>query len=84
MAKYDQPNPWRYFHMGLELAIAAVVFAGIGWLIDGRLGTTPWGILIGAGIGFTTGMYLFVKQAKQAMARSLDRSQKQSSHDEHD
>ena len=23
MAKYDQPNPWRYFHMGLELAIAA-------------------------------------------------------------
>ncbi len=27
---------------GIELAVTPVVFGGIGWLVDGQLGTAPW------------------------------------------
>ena len=27
---------------GIELAVTPLVFGGIGWLVDGRLGTGPW------------------------------------------
>lgn len=27
---------------GVELALTPVVFGGIGWVLDGRLGTGPW------------------------------------------
>ncbi len=27
---------------GIELAVTPLVFGGLGWLVDGRLGTSPW------------------------------------------
>ena len=27
---------------GIELAVTPLVFGGLGWLVDGRLGTAPW------------------------------------------
>lgn len=66
MAKTDKPNPWRHAHMGLELAGAAIVLAAIGWFIDGRYGTGPWGAVIGLVVGFVGGFYLFIKDALQA------------------
>lgn len=59
-------NMWRMAHMGLEFAGAMVVLALIGWLVDRRYGTAPIFALIGGGVGFTGGMYLFIKAALKA------------------
>ena len=66
MADNGKPNPWRYAHMGLEFAGAALVLALVGWFIDGRYDTRPWGAVTGATVGFAGGMYLFIKDALQA------------------
>lgn len=44
--------------MGLELLVAICTWAGIGYLVDGWLGTRPWFLTIGALVGFGAGMYL--------------------------
>ncbi|QQE10869.1 AtpZ/AtpI family protein [Planctomycetota bacterium] len=56
-------NPWVMFHMGLEFAGAAAILALIGWFIDTKYETGPYGALIGATIGFVGGFYLFIKEA---------------------
>lgn len=42
---------------GIELAVTPVVFGGLGWIIDGRLGTGPW---------FTLGLAAFALVATVA------------------
>lgn len=59
----QEPNPWRLAHMGLEFAGAVVVLAAVGWFIDRRAGTEPWGVIIGTVIGAAGGLYLFIKEA---------------------
>lgn len=44
--------------MGVELVAAILTWAAIGWVIDDRLGTDPWGIVVGALIGNAAGLYL--------------------------
>lgn len=66
MAKSEKPNPWRYAHMGMEFAGAALVLALVGWFIDSRYGSEPWGAVTGATVGFAGGLYLFIKDAIQA------------------
>ena len=66
MPQRSDPSPWRLAHLGLEFAGAAVVMGLIGWWIDNEWGTSPWGALIGASIGFTGGLYLFIKEALEA------------------
>ena len=70
MADPKQPNPWRYAHMGLEFAGAALVLTLVGWYVDRTWGTRPWGAVIGACLGFTGGMYLFIKDALKANRES--------------
>ena len=66
MVEPKQPNPWRSTHMGLEFAGAALVMTLVGYYIDQRYGSKPWGVLIGASVGFAGGMYLFIKEALKA------------------
>jgi len=51
--------------MGMELIAAVLLWAGIGWLVDGWLGTPPWGLVIGAILGNAAGMYLIFLRANQ-------------------
>jgi F0F1-type ATP synthase assembly protein I len=44
--------------MGVELISATLLWAGIGWFIDSRLGTAPWFLAIGAIVGNVAGVYL--------------------------
>lgn len=44
--------------MGVELVSATIVWAGVGWLIDGWLGTSPWFFAAGAIVGNAAGIYL--------------------------
>ena len=67
MAKQpEQPNLWRMAHMGLEFAGAALLLALIGYYIDTRFGTAPWGAVTGLLIGLVGGMYRFIKEALAA------------------
>lgn len=69
----NAPRPWQFAHIGLEFAGAAVVMALIGWWLDARFGTEPWLAVIGAAIGMTGGMYLFIKAALRANRSSAPR-----------
>jgi ATP synthase protein I len=51
--------------MGVELVAAILTWVGIGWLVDGWIGTRPWGIVIGALIGNAAGLYLISLRANR-------------------
>jgi F0F1-type ATP synthase assembly protein I len=63
MAGDDQSGMGRGLTLGLELAAAVGLGTFIGNWIDHKHNTSPWGVLIGAGIGFVAGMYLMFKEA---------------------
>lgn len=56
--------------MGLDLAAAVGVGALLGWWIDRRYETDPWGILICSTIGIVGGLLNFVRAAQVASRRA--------------
>lgn len=60
--------------MGFELAAAIVGLTLLGVWIDYRFKTGPVGVLVGAGIGVTGGLYNFIRAALR-MAAERDRPQ---------
>jgi ATP synthase protein I len=67
MADKERFPGWvRYSGVGLEMAGAVAGFALIGYWIDGRYGSKPWGILIGLVLGLTGGLYNLIRQSLQA------------------
>jgi ATP synthase protein I len=81
-ARYAWPMPaerrsagWiRYSGIGLELAGATAGLALVGYWIDGRFGTSPWGLLGGVVIGIVGGLYNLVRESLEAIreARTED------------
>ena len=61
------PGWVRYSGVGLELAGATAGLALVGYWIDGKFGTSPWGILSGVIIGIVGGLYNLVKQSLAAV-----------------
>jgi F0F1-type ATP synthase assembly protein I len=45
----------------MEIAVGLGLGAVIGNWIDRKYQSAPWGVLIGAGLGFAAGMYLLIK-----------------------
>ncbi len=41
--------------LGIEMAAAVFVGAGIGYLLDSRLGSAPWGLSLGVVLGAAAG-----------------------------
>ena len=76
----DRRSPgWvRYSGVGLELAGAIAGLALVGYWIDGKFGTTPWGILGGVIIGMVGGMYNLVKESLAAVREAKDDDDKKS------
>jgi F0F1-type ATP synthase assembly protein I len=63
----DRFPAWvRYSGVGFELAGATAGLALIGYWIDGKFGTSPWGILVGVFIGIVGGLFNLVKQSLEA------------------
>jgi ATP synthase protein I len=63
----DRFPAWvRYSGVGLELAGATAGLALVGYWIDGKFGTSPWGILIGVFVGIGGGLYNMVKESLAA------------------
>jgi len=43
--------------LGLEIAVAVFFGAGFGYLADGWLKSSPWGMVIGVGLGAAAGFW---------------------------
>jgi len=57
----------RFAGAGLELGGSAILFAAIGYAIDAQMGNvTLVATALGAVLGFTAGMYRFVRLAMQS------------------
>lgn len=61
------PSWVRHSGVGLELAGVTAGFALLGYWIDRRYGTAPWGVLIGVVLGLVGGLYNLVRQSLQAV-----------------
>lgn len=61
------PGWVRYSGVGLELAGATAGLALVGYWIDGRYGTAPWGFLGGVFVGIVGGLYNLVRESLQAL-----------------
>jgi F0F1-type ATP synthase assembly protein I len=47
----------RYAGVGLQFAVAVIVFLYAGQWVDNRLGTDPWGMIIGVFVGAGAAFY---------------------------
>ena len=70
------PGWVRHSGVGLELAGAVAGFTLLGYWVDRRFGTEPWGLVVGIILGLVGGLYNLVKQSLQAVreARAEDDS----------
>jgi F0F1-type ATP synthase assembly protein I len=66
------PGWVRYSGVGLELAGATAGLALVGYWIDGKYGTAPWGILGGVIIGIVGGLYNMVRESLNAVREAKD------------
>ena len=67
MSEQRFPGWVRYSGVGLELAGATAGLALLGYWIDSKFGTSPWGILGGVIIGIVGGLYNMVKESLAAV-----------------
>jgi len=47
----------QYLGYGLAWALSVLLFLGVGAWLDGKLGTSPWLLVIGAFVGAGAGFY---------------------------
>lgn len=60
------PNEFfKYSSLGIEFAATVLIFIFLGLYFDKKFNTIPLFILIGSFVGFTGGIYLLLKAAKQ-------------------
>jgi F0F1-type ATP synthase assembly protein I len=69
------PGWVRYSGVGLELAGATAGLAFVGYWIDHRFGTQPWGILGGVVIGLVGGLYNLVRESLEAVREAKTEDQ---------
>jgi F0F1-type ATP synthase assembly protein I len=67
MTSRRYPGWVRHSGVGLELAGATAGLALIGYWVDGRFGTRPWGTVIGSVIGLVGGLYNLVRESLAAV-----------------
>ena len=66
------PGWVRYSGIGLELAGATAGLALIGYWIDGKFRTSPWGMLGGVTIGIVGGLYNLIRESMAAIRDAKD------------
>ena len=65
--------------VGIEFAVVVGGLGGLGYWIDSRYGSSPWGVLIGAGVGLVGGTYNLIKDCLRAIDRSGGRDDEERS-----
>jgi ATP synthase protein I len=61
----------RGFRLSTELVGGVLVGAGLGWLLDWWLGTTPWGLMVFLLLGFAAGVLNVMRAAGVVDERRL-------------
>ena len=51
---------------GFQLVFSILFFMGMGWLVDRRIHTAPWFMLVGLIVGLAAGFYVFLLKVNQA------------------
>lgn len=69
-ASGDMSGLARGMRIGTEFVAAILVGAGIGYLIDLGLGTSPWGLLIMFMVGFAAGILNVIRVVAEMNAAS--------------
>jgi len=64
--KRERPSWLRFSGVGVEFAAAVGGCAALGFWIDRRYGSTPWGLVIGAGVGVIGGTYNLIRETTGA------------------
>ena len=54
---------WRFFGMGIQLAITVALFCALGLWLDAKFGWTPWALIGFGTLGAAAGLYQFLKAA---------------------
>jgi ATP synthase protein I len=62
----DFTSYYQLAGIGFEFIAAILLFAGVGWLIDRWLDSSPWAIIIGVGVGFTIGLWNLIKRGMKS------------------
>lgn len=62
----------RYAGLGLEMGCAVGIGVLAGWWIDGKAGSSPWGLLGGVFIGFAAAVWM-IWRSLQALQRDEER-----------
>ena len=75
------PGWVRHSGIGLELAGAIGGLALVGYWIDRRFGTQPWGMLGGVVIGLVGGLYNLVRESLEAVREAKTEDQAASDED---
>jgi ATP synthase protein I len=61
----DTSSWYRLAGIGFEFIVAVGLFGGLGFWLDRTLGTGPWLMVSGFGLGFATGLFLMVRAANR-------------------
>lgn len=59
--------------IGVQFAATILVFVFAGVWLDGRLGSTPWFVLIGVFVGAAAGFYSMYRKVMAAQRRDAER-----------
>lgn len=57
---------YRMTGVGIEFVVAVALFTAIGYFADRWLGTSPWLLIAGAGLGFAIGLRAMIKMAMKS------------------
>ena len=70
MAPSGEESSWKALaelsSIGMTLVLATVIGLAVGYYLDRWLGTSPWLIMIGLGLGIAAGFVNFFRSVKRA------------------
>ena len=64
MKQWISPEPEKYLALGLQLAGSVLLGFFAGFFLDKKLGSLPWGTLVGCALGLIAGFTIFVFQMR--------------------
>ena len=67
----QQAQSTKYLGVGLTVVGSTALFLGVGWWVDGRVGSKPVFTLIGALVGLVAGIYQLFRRLSEDQPRGV-------------